>query len=145
MTKRIRRFAAALLLLALPMQVFAVSSMHYCDGDHHATWLQVATNVSFDDSVAGAPAHERSGHHDVGAADAADKSSGASHHHDDGAPGGDDHRGSQCSSSAASIPSSDQSTLTLAPARSAAISVVAEPVSGYVPERLERPPRSTLV
>src|ERR1700682_1285457 len=130
------------------MQAFAAASMQYCDGDQHATWLQVATNVLLGEAVVGDLTRER-GHHELGAADAADQSSAASHHNDS-APGGDDHRGPPCSSCsdcccAASIPSSDQSTLALAPARSAAISIVAQPVSGYVPERLERPPRSTLV
>src|SRR3982074_593108 len=129
------------------MQALAAASMQYCDGDQHATWLQVATNVLLGEAVVGHPARER-GHHHLGAADGADQSSGASHHNDS-ALGGDDHRGPQCSSCsdcccAASIPSPDQS-FALAPARSAAISLVAQLVSGYVPQRLERPPRSTLV
>jgi hypothetical protein len=148
-TKNVRRLAIALLLLALPMQALAAASMLYCNGDHHATWLQVATNVLFGHSVAGSPASERSGHHDQGTADAAHDASDTSHH-DDTAPDGDDHPGSRCSSCtdcccAASIVSSGQSTFAIAPAPSGPISTVAQPVSGYVPERLERPPRNTLV
>ena len=148
-SKRVRRIAVALLLLALPMQAFAAASMLYCNGDHHATWLQVATDVLFGHAVAEAPVGERSGHHDGGGDDAALNASEANHH-DDTAPDGDDHRGSQCSSCsdcccAASIPSSGQSTFALGPAPSGPISIVAQLVSGYVPERLERPPRNTLV
>jgi hypothetical protein len=147
-TKRVRRIAIALLLLALPMQALAAASMLYCNGDHHATWLQVATNVLFGPSVAEAPASEQSGHHDGGAADAHDASDTS--HHDDTAADGDDHPGSPCSSCtdcccAASILSSGQSTFAITPAPSGPISTVAPPVPGYVPERLERPPRNTLV
>jgi hypothetical protein len=148
-TKHVRRIVIALLLMALPMQALAAASMLYCNGDHHATWLQVATNALFGPGVAGTPASERSGHHDGGAAGAAHDVSDTSHH-DDTAPDGDDHPGSGCSSCtdcccAASILSSGQSTYAIAPPPSGPISTVAQPVSGYVPERLERPPRNTLV
>jgi hypothetical protein len=147
-TKRIRHFAIAFLLLTLPMQAMAAASMVYCHGDHHATWLQVATHVLFGHSVAAASASARSGHHDADTDAAHDGSN--PNHHDDGVPPGDDHRGSPCSSCtdcccAASLPSPGQSALVLVRPPSGPISMVARHVSGYVPERLERPPRNTLV
>ena len=148
MTKRVRRFVIALLLLALPMQAMAAASMVYCNGDHHATWLQVATHVLFGHSVPAASPSARGGHHDADTDAAHDGSN--PNHHDDGVAGGDDRRGSPCGSCtdcccAASLPSPGQSALVLGPPLSGPISGVASHVSGYVPERLERPPRSILV
>jgi hypothetical protein len=73
------------------MQVFAAASMLYCDGDHHAAWLQVATNVLFDHTVPGASTSERGEHHDDGAADTDHDADVGANHHDDTAPDGDDH------------------------------------------------------
>jgi hypothetical protein len=147
-SKRVRRFAFAVLLLALPVQAFAAASMLYCNGDHHATWLQVATDILLGRGIAGTHNIERSDHHVGGTVDVAHDASDASDQ-DDAGPDTDDHRGSQCSSCsdcccAASIPSSGQPTVAIAHAAIGPNSIVAQFVSGYVPERLERPPRNPL-
>ena len=150
MPKRIRTFAAVLVLLALPMQSMAAASMLVCNGDDHATWLAtIGTIVSGDGHThAGKGAlslpHEHATHaandHHSGTVDSANFGTGNDKRHP--APSC-----SSCSDCccAASLPSPDQSTLATVAATGAAVSIIAQPVSGYVPERLDRPPRNTLV
>jgi hypothetical protein len=146
-TKHVRRFAIAILLIALPMQGMAAASMLYCEGDHHATWLQVATQVIFaqmqSDSQTERTTRQVAGREAIHDASDVD-------HHDETFSDGDDHSGSQCSSCsdcccAASLPGSAQVALAPIQPLNGPIPTVAALVSGGLPERLERPPRNTLV
>lgn len=146
-SKRIRTFVVALVLLTLPMQSMAAASMLVCRGDNHATWL---ASVIIGD---------QHGHPGVGALSVVHKHAAHAvntHHSDteDGvnlAAGTDQHHpASSCSSCSdcccvSSLPSSGQPTLVAVVSAGAPISIIVQPVSGYVPERLDRPPRNTLV
>lgn len=147
MSKRIRAFAAVVVLLALPMQSMAAASMLVCNGDDHATWLTTIANGGGDAHAgkgSSSHSHQHAAHaandHHSGTVDRADFSAGEEKHHP----------ASSCSSCsdcccAASLPSPGQSMIDTIATSGAAVSTIAHPVSGYVPDRLDRPPRSTLV
>ena len=145
-SERFKFFAVVLLLLTLPMQSMAAASMLVCNGDDHSTWLTTIVNGE--------------GHSDAGNGASSLSHQHAAHAANDHHPGtiesivvgaGDDkHPAASCSSCsdcccAASLPSPGQSMLAAIGSSGAAVSTIAQPVSGYVPDRLDRPPRSTLV
>ena len=142
--KRLRIFAAVLVLMTLPMQSMAAASMLICNGDDHAAWLKTIVNGqghTHDGEDASPQSHEHATNdHHSGTADPAGADTDAVKHHP----------ASSCSSCsvcccAASLPSPGQSMLAAIDSSSAAVSAIAQPVSGYVPDRLDRPPRSNLV
>ena len=134
--------AAVLLLLALPLQAFAAASMLFCSGNTYDTWVGQSVKASSDrDANQPTPvAHEYDrDHHD-----------GLVGHHHDGDRNQLKHLAESCSTCSdcccpTTLPSADATSLAFADNHPTLISFVAQPIPDSVPERLERPPRNTLV
>ena len=142
MTRCLRNFVALLLLAALPLQAFAAASMLFCGRVTHDTWLG-HTVKALSDHPAGriAPvAHENERDHHGGF---------VGHHHD-----GDHnqlkHLADSCSACSdcccpTTLPAAEALSLAFAGSLATLIPFVTHPIPDSAPERLERPPRSTLV
>jgi hypothetical protein len=144
--KRLKIFAAVLVLMTLPMQSMAAASMLICNGADHAAWLTTIVNGK-GHTHAGEDASPQSHQHATHGAN--DHHSGTADPASADRDGVKHHPASSCSSCsvcccAASLPSPGQSMVAAIDSSSAAVSAIAQPVSGYVPDRLDRPPRSNL-
>jgi hypothetical protein len=141
-TWRLRNFAAVLLLMALPLQAFAAASMLFCGRITHDTWLGQTVKALSDQhgGQLAQGAHQNDGDHHDGF---------VGHRHD-----GDDnqikHLAESCSTCSdcccpTTLPSAEQTSLAFADSLSTLIPFVTQPIPDSALERLERPPRNTLV
>ena len=142
MQKRLLRWAAAVLLLALPLQAFSAASMLFCGRVTHETWLvQASTALPYHDdnqSSSVAQGDER-GHH-----------GGLVGHHHDGDHNKLKHPADSCSACSdcccpTVLPSAEPPAAVLVGTLALLIPSAAQPIPDFTPDRLERPPRNTLV
>jgi hypothetical protein len=140
--KRLLKLAAVLLLLALPLQAFAAASMLFCGRITHDTWLGQTVKALSDqhgDQLAQV-AHQNDGdHHD-----------GFVGHHHDGNGNQIKHLAESCSTCSdcccpTTLPSAERTSLAFADSLSTLIPFVTQPIPDSALERLERPPRNSLV
>jgi hypothetical protein len=141
MQRRLFRLAATFLLLALPLQAFAAASMLFCGRVTHNTWLG-QTVKALSDHDAG---HRSAMHHDNN-----DGQHGEAAGHDHDSDHGQlKHLADSCS--ACSDCCCPTALLSAEPASTgvigsfAIVSSSAQPIPDTAPDRLERPPRNTLV
>ncbi len=139
-----RRFKLTIvvLLLALPLQAFAAASMLFCGRVTHDTWLGETVAALSDHRVgqfAQAAQRHQSDHHD-----------GVVGHHHDGDGAQLKHLAESCSTCSdcccpTTLPSAERTSLAFGDSISTQILFVAHAIPDSAPERLERPPRNTLV
>ena len=142
MQRKLVRFAAALLLLALPMQAFAAASMLFCGRVTHNTWLQQTARALSDhdaDHHATVLHGNDSGHHGR-----------AVGHNHDGDHGQLKHLAESCSACSdcccpTALPSAQPPSTGLIGSLVLIVSSAAQPIPDASPDRLERPPSNTLV
>ncbi len=140
--RRLLKLTAVLLLLALPLQAFAAASMLFCGRVTHDTWLGQTVKALSDqhvDQLARVADQGDGDHHD-----------GIVGHHHDGDHNQIKHLAESCSTCSdcccpTTLPSAEQTSLPFAGNLSALIPFITQPIPDSAPERLERPPRNTLV
>jgi hypothetical protein len=140
--RRFLKLAAVLLLLALPLQAFAAASMLFCGRVTHDTWLGQAVKALSDQHIGQTAqvAHQNEGdHHD-----------GVVGHHHDGDGNQIKHLAESCSTCSdcccpTTLLSAEQTSLAFAGSLYTLIPFGTQSIPNSALERLERPPRYTLV
>ena len=140
--RRLLKLAAVFLLLALPLQAFAAASMLFCGRVTHDTWLGQAVKALSDQHVGQLV---QVAHHNDG-----DQHNGIVGHHHDGDHNQIKHLAESCSTCSdcccpTTLPSAERTPLAFAGSLSALIPFASQSIPDSALERLERPPRNTLV
>ena len=140
MILRLHKFAVLLLLAALPLQAFAMATMVPSIGGHgasaHTTWFAVLLHAHADGQDVQLEPHPHHG--------------GPAHQHHDGALADGNADSTECGVCAdcccpVAMPGAAVFAMNLLTDHGDVIVVVAQRIPTRAPDRLDRPPRSTLV